>query len=56
MYVRWYWTASLSGVVHFLNQRLAHDAQAEIVVYAQAVLELARKHFPISIEEMVKVE
>jgi thymidylate synthase (FAD) len=54
MYVRWYWTASLQSVVHFLNQRLAHDAQREIQEYAKAVYELAKPHFPVSIGELVK--
>ncbi|OYD08562.1 FAD-dependent thymidylate synthase [Paludifilum halophilum] len=54
MYVRWYWTSSLQGVAHFLNQRLAHDAQKEIQGYAQAVDVLARKDFPRSLEELVK--
>lgn len=52
MYVRYYWTASLQSVAHFVNQRLAHDSQVEIQAYAKAVLELAAEHFPVSIEEM----
>mgnify|MGYP001497546331 CR=1 FL=1 len=54
MYVRWYWTASLQSVAHFLNQRLAHDAQREIQEYAKAVYELVKPHFPVSIGELVK--
>lgn len=54
MYVRWYWTASLQSVAHFLNQRLANDAQKEIQAYAKAVYELAKPHFPISLAELVK--
>ncbi|KXY30106.1 MULTISPECIES: FAD-dependent thymidylate synthase [Bacillus] len=53
MYVRYYWTASLQSVVHFLNQRLAHDAQLEIQSYAKAVLELTKEQFPVSIDELV---
>ncbi|WJX07511.1 MULTISPECIES: FAD-dependent thymidylate synthase [Bacillus cereus group] len=53
MYVRYYWTASLQSVVHFLNQRLAHDAQVEIQSYAKAVLELTKEQFPVSIDELV---
>jgi len=53
MYVRWTWTASLQSVAHFLNQRLAHDAQAEIQAYAEAVFSLAKTHFPVSIAELV---
>jgi thymidylate synthase (FAD) len=56
MYVRWYWTASLQSIAHFLNQRLAHDAQKEIQEYAEAVYELVKPHFPVSIGELVKEE
>ncbi|MHB0800497.1 FAD-dependent thymidylate synthase [Bacillus thuringiensis] len=54
MYVRYYWTASLQSVVHFLNQRLAHDAQLEIQSYAKAVLELSKEIFPVSIDVRLK--
>ncbi len=53
MYVRYYWTASLQSVAHFLNQRLSHDAQAEIQSYALAVYELVKEKFPVSINELV---
>lgn len=54
LYVRWYWTGSLQGVCHFLNQRLAHDAQKEIQVFADAVNQLSKRHFPFAISELVK--
>lgn len=50
MYVRYYWTASLSSVIHFLSQRLEHDAQYEIQQYAQAVHTLSYPHFPKSFD------
>jgi thymidylate synthase (FAD) len=53
MYVRWYWTASLQSVCHFLNQRLEHDAQKEIQEYAKAILELSKPHFPHALQELV---
>jgi thymidylate synthase (FAD) len=52
MYVRYYWTASLQSVAHFLQQRLAHDSQVEIQEYAKAVKALAEPHFPVSIAEL----
>lgn len=52
LYVRWYWTASLQSTAHFINQRLAHDAQKEIQEYAKAVLVLARQQFPYAIEAL----
>ncbi|AZS49207.1 thymidylate synthase [Bacillus phage vB_BpsS-140] len=54
MYVRWYWTASLQSICHFLAQRLEHDAQKEIQDYAKAILELIKPHFPVSVEELIK--
>lgn len=54
LYVRWYWTSSLQGVAHFLNQRLEHDAQKEIQDYAKAVHELSAEKFPVSIAELLK--
>jgi thymidylate synthase (FAD) len=46
MYVRWRWTASLQGVMTFLDQRLEHDAQVEIQEYAKAVRDLSNQAFP----------
>jgi len=54
MYVRYYWSASLQSVAHFLAQRLAHDSQVEIQAYAKAVLELVKPHFPVSIDALTK--
>ena len=46
MYVRWRWTVSLAAVLHFLEQRLEHDAQYEIQQYASAVNSVVREVFP----------
>lgn len=56
LYVRWYWTASLQSVAHFLNQRLEHDAQREIQDYAKAVKYLAESKFPVSLKELLNSE
>lgn len=53
LYVRWYWTASLQGVCHLLNQRLAKDAQKEFQEYAKAVYRLTHKYFPVAVKEAV---
>jgi thymidylate synthase (FAD) len=42
IYSEAYWTVSLQAVLHFLDQRLAPEAQFEIRSYAQGVLELLR--------------
>jgi thymidylate synthase (FAD) len=52
MYVRWYWSASLQSVVHFINQRIAHDAQKEIQDYAKAVLAHTENHFPVAVAKL----
>lgn len=54
MYTPWYWTASLQSVAHLLNQRLAHDAQAEFQAYARAVYQLAYPYFEHSLAQLVK--
>lgn len=53
MYVRYYWTASLQSVAHFLNQRLADDSQVEIQEYAKAVRQLSEPKFPVSLGELL---
>lgn len=53
MYVRYYWTASLQSVAHFISQRLADDSQVEIQEYAKAVYILAMSKFPNSIEALI---
>ena len=54
MYVRWYWTASLQSVAHFVNQRIAYDAQKEIQEYAKVILEMAKEKFPVALEYLAK--
>lgn len=53
MYVRWRWTASLGAVIHFLHQRLEHDAQKEIQLYSRAVRDLLAEHFPATVDATV---
>jgi thymidylate synthase (FAD) len=43
LYTQAYWTVSLQGVMHFLEQRLKQDAQYEIRRYAQGVYGLIRE-------------
>lgn len=48
--VRWRWTFSLGAGLHFLHQRLAHDAQSEIRDYAVAVKDILAERFPVAVE------
>jgi thymidylate synthase (FAD) len=50
MYVRWRWTTSLAGVLQFLDQRLKHDSQYEIQLYAAAVKQLTEQLFPETVK------
>jgi thymidylate synthase (FAD) len=50
MYVRWRWTTSLNGLLHFLSLRLKEDSQYEIREYANAVLELTLPFYSESIK------
>lgn len=54
MYVRYYWTASLQSVAHFLNQRLAQDSQVEIQEFAKSVYDVSKSYFPESFEALLK--
>jgi thymidylate synthase (FAD) len=42
LYSQAYWTVSLQGIIHFLEQRLEADAQYEIRRYAEAVFDLVK--------------
>ena len=42
LYSQAYWTVSLQGVLHFLDQRLKPDAQYEIRAFARAIAELVK--------------
>lgn len=53
MYVRWRWTVSLGALMHFLHQRLEHDAQKEIQLFAIAVKDLTASHFPVTVKTVV---
>lgn len=50
LYINYRWSASLQSVLHFLNQRLAEDAQVEIQDYAKAVHKLTQPVFPVTFE------
>lgn len=47
MYVRAYWTASLNAIFHFLDERLAGNAQSEIRDYAEAVEGIIKQEYPV---------
>lgn len=48
LYVKWYWTVGLHALMNFLELRLDAHAQYEMQLYARAVRNLAKEHFPIS--------
>lgn len=56
MYVRWVWTTSLQGVLHFLDQRLADHSQWEIRQYASAVEQHVVQLFPRTYGEWKEID
>jgi len=53
IYTRWYWTASLQSIAHFIRQRSDTAAQAEIREYAAAVRRIVEPQFPITLPVLV---
>lgn len=53
MHVVYRWSCSLQSVALFLVQRLEEQSQEEIREYAQAVLELVKDLYPVSIKALV---
>ena len=53
LYVSFYWTASVQGVVHLIKQRTKPDAQLEFQEFANAIKELAMEKFPLSVEALL---
>jgi thymidylate synthase (FAD) len=50
-YTEFIFTCNLHSFMHFVKLRTAAGAQWEIQVYAQAMLELAKPYFPVSLDE-----
>ncbi|MDR0551092.1 MAG: FAD-dependent thymidylate synthase [Spirochaetaceae bacterium] len=50
MYTEWYWQIDLNNLFHFLELRLGAHAQKEIRVYAQVMLDIAKKVVPAACE------
>jgi thymidylate synthase (FAD) len=49
-YTEFYWKVNLHNLFHFLKLRADPHAQKEIRVFAEAMIDLARKHFPVAVE------
>jgi thymidylate synthase (FAD) len=48
MYVKWWWTCSLQGALHLIEQRTAPDAQWEFQEFARVVEYMVRMKFPVA--------
>jgi len=48
MYTEWYWKIDLHNLLHFLQLRMASDAQNEIRVYADAILNMVKDWVPLT--------
>lgn len=53
-YTRMHWTMDVHNLLHFLELRLAPDAQYEVRVYAEAILKLIEPHIPNVITAFMK--
>lgn len=53
MYVRWWWTCSLEGALHLIEQRTAPDAQWEFQQYAKMVEWVVRDLWPNSTKALL---
>lgn len=49
-YTEWYWKIDLHNLFHFLSLRADPHAQYEIMIYANAMLDICRKIAPIATE------
>lgn len=54
-YTEFIFTCNLHSLMHFLSLRFTDAAQYEIRVYARALFDLAKQHFPISLGEWEKL-
>lgn len=55
-YSEFIYTCNLHSFIHFLNLRLGEGAQYEIKVYAQAMLDLARPYFKVTLREWEQIQ
>ena len=53
-YTEWYWQTDLHNFLGMLGLRLDPHAQYEIRVFAKAMLDLARPHFPTIIAAWIE--
>jgi thymidylate synthase (FAD) len=49
-YTGWYWGANLHNILHLLKLRMDPHAQYEIRVYANAVYDMLKPHFPMTFQ------
>lgn len=53
MYVRWWWTCSLQGALHLIEQRSAPDAQWEFQQYASTLKYMVQLKFPVAVSALL---
>ncbi len=56
LYIRWRWTGSLQSVCHFINQRIAKDAQKEIADYAHVIKNITTELYPNTAGALLNVD
>lgn len=54
IYTQWYWKIDLHNLLHFLEVRTESNAQYEIRVYAEKILEIVKQWVPVAYESFVE--
>lgn len=52
LFVNYQWTVSVANLIHFLKERLAHDAQAEMTDLASGIYDLTKPLFPATFKAL----
>jgi thymidylate synthase (FAD) len=55
-YTEWIWSCNAHSLMHFLSLRAAPDAQQEIRMYAEQMLDMWGQIMPVSHEWFLKTE
>tara|TARA_B100001115_G_C15639313_1_gene307556 strand:+ start:325 stop:561 length:237 start_codon:yes stop_codon:yes gene_type:complete len=56
LYTQYYGTVNLHNLLKFVSLRIHKGAQWEIQQVARACLDIAKKHFPCSVESYIKLK
>lgn len=52
--INYQWTVSMANLLHFLQERLASNAQVEITDLAKGIFDLTKSIFPVTLEMIIE--